>query len=95
MYEHERSLVQKYKNKPFVLMGVNCDEPSELKSIVSNNNITWDNWSDGRFGPIVRQWHIQHYPTTILIDHKGIIRAIDLRGEELEQEIDKLVREAQ
>jgi hypothetical protein len=93
MYPHERSLVQKYKGKPFVLVGVNTDEPANLKKIVQRNEMTWASWQDGHSGPICKKWNIMGFPTTVLIDGKGVIRYRDLRGDELEAAIAKLVGE--
>lgn len=95
MYERERSLVQKYENRPFVLIGVNSDEPSQLKGIISSSNLTWDSWADGPRGPIASQWDVHSYPTIVLIDHKGVIRDKNLRDESLELAIDQLVLEAE
>jgi peroxiredoxin len=94
MYDTERSLVEKYKNKPFVLIGVNTDEPEQLKEIIQQRNLTWDSWVDGRGGPITKQWKVHGFPTIYLIDDKGIIRARDVGGPELETMIDELVAKA-
>ncbi|MBX9687815.1 MAG: TlpA family protein disulfide reductase, partial [Candidatus Obscuribacterales bacterium] len=74
MYDHERSLVEKFKNRPFKLIGVNTDEPEQLASIIKENGLTWDSWSDGPGGPICRKYGVHSFPTIFLIDHKGIIR---------------------
>lgn len=95
MYPHERSLVQKYKNRPFVLIGVNTDEKQELPEIIRRNNLSWDSFADGPAGPICKAWDVHSFPTTILIDAKGKIRKKDLRGEELEDAIEELVQEAE
>lgn len=95
MYPHERSLVQKYKERPFVLIGVNSDEKAELPEIIAKNNLSWDSWADGPGGPIAEAWNVHAFPTTILIDAKGRIRKRDLRGEELEAAIEQLVQEAE
>jgi peroxiredoxin len=93
MYQHERSLVQKYKGRKFVLMGVNADEPEALKNIIQKNSLTWNSWADGHGGPICKKWNIRFFPTTVLIDGKGVIRYKNLRAAELENAIDKLVKE--
>ena len=95
MYPHERSLVQKYKNRPFVLLGINTDEKPDLPEIIKRNNLTWDSIADGPSGPICKAWDIHSFPTTILIDANGKIRKRDLRGEELELAIEELVKEAE
>jgi peroxiredoxin len=91
MYGTERSLVKKYKNKPFVLIGVNSDEPERLRDIIKQRDLTWDSWADGRGGPIASKYLVHAFPTIYIIDDKGIIRAKNVRGPELETTIDELV----
>ena len=48
MYPHERSLVSKLKDKPFVLLGINSDQNrDELKKVLEKEQITWRSWWDG------------------------------------------------
>ena len=96
MYPHERSLVQRLKNKPFVLFGINAsDEPELLKKLVADGVLTWPFWVDGDSGPIVSEWRVQAFPTIYVIDHQGVIRFKDLREESLDQAIDSLLVEAE
>jgi len=98
MYEHERSLVQEYKSKPFVLMGVNTDAKSQLQDIIKDNNLTWNNWADGPppdFGPIVSDLHVHAFPTMILIDAEGKVRDKSAKAGDLNHEIAVLVKEAE
>jgi hypothetical protein len=76
MYGHERSLVEKYKGRPFVLLGVNTDEDAAaLRKVQQEQNITWRSFSDGPpGGPLTRQWGVQGFPTVVLIDADGVIR---------------------
>ena len=77
MYPHERSLVSKLANKPFVLLGVNSDRDREgLKQVLVNEKVTWRSfWNGGSTGgPISRAWGVTAWPTLVLIDHKGVIR---------------------
>src|SRR5438552_18108404 len=101
MYPHERSLVSKLKDKPFVLLGVNSDQNrDELKKVMEKEQITWRSFWDGGStrGPIATEWHVQGWPTLYLIDHKGIIKKKWLGGpaaEVLDKEVEKLVQAAQ
>lgn len=97
MYAHERSLVQKMQGKPFVLLGLNGD-PSRQKAreVMVRDNINWRSfWLGGPDSPVVGQYGVTSWPSTFLVDGQGIVRARDLRGAELEQVIDTLVREAE
>jgi hypothetical protein len=97
MYPHERSLVKRLEGKPFVLLGVNSDEDKEkLKPVMAKEQITWRSWWDGGStqGPIQTSYDVSHWPTVYLIDHRGVIRHIDLREEKkLDQAIDALLEE--
>jgi len=75
MFAHERSLVQKYEGKPFVLLGVNTDAAREkLQKAQKKYELNWRSWWDGSGGPISAQWKVEGFPTLFLIDHKGMIR---------------------
>ena len=42
MYPHERSLVKRLADKPFVLLGVNSDETrDEVKKVLERNQLSW------------------------------------------------------
>ena len=98
MVPHERSLVQQLADKPFALIGVNSDEEIEVaRKSVEDLNINWRsfwNGEEGTFGPIATKWNIESWPTTYLIDAKGIIRHKNLRGDELDEAIEELMAEA-
>lgn len=97
MYGHERSLVQRYQDRPFVLLGVNTDaDAGTLKQIQEKQQLTWRSWFDGKGGPICKEWKILGFPTIFLIDAKGVVRYqhIGSPGEdELEREIETLLHE--
>jgi len=99
MYPHERSLVSKMADKPFVLLGVNSDASREVaKDATVKENLTWRSfWNGGQVGPISSAWHIQGWPTLFIIDKKGTIRKMYLGSprdpNELDREIEKLLAE--
>jgi thiol-disulfide isomerase/thioredoxin len=102
MYPFERDLVKKLENRPFVLVGVNCDESkTRAKRVVQNEQLNWRSFWDGRPTgmPICSQWNISAYPRLFVIDHKGVIRE-QIEGmprdeEALGQRIEALVAEAE
>ena len=85
-------------DKPFALIGVNSDgEIEDARKAVEELKINWRsfwNGENGTFGPIAVKWNIDSWPTTYLIDAKGIIRYKDERGEDLDKAIEKLMAEA-
>ena len=102
MYPHERSLVKRLAEKPFVLIGVNSDKDLEkLKPVLKDEKITWRsfwNGEKGTQGPISDEWNVRGWPTLYLIDHKGVIRYKWLgspAGDVLDKAVEKLVKEAE
>ena len=98
MYPHERSLVEKMKDKPFVILGVNSDRDlDKLRPRLKKENITWRsfwNGPKGSRGPISRAWNVQGWPTVVVIDHKGIIRHRSHGGKAMDRAIEVCVAEA-
>lgn len=86
--------MQKYKSKPFVLLGVNSDPKATLKKLIADKSVTWTSFWDGGSpsGPIATKWNVQGWPTVFIIDRNGIIRFKD-HHEDLDALLDKLVDE--
>jgi hypothetical protein len=98
MLPHERSLVEKLKGRPFVIVAVNSDRSrEELKEVMAKENITWPQFFDGggTSGPIATTWNVSGWPTLYLIDAKGVIRHKNLRDAAMEKAILDLVAEAE
>lgn len=105
MMPHERSLVERLKDKPFALIGVNGDngyDGEEFKTNVAKHKVTWRSF---RNEPSPDQpaladvWNLEGWPTLYLIDAKGTIRKIWLGSpddeDELDHEIEVLIAEAE
>lgn len=100
MYPYERSLVERLKDKPFALIGVNSDaNKAVLKKRMEKEKITWRSFwcgPDGPEGPIPTAWNVKGWPTIYLIDAKGVIRAKNVHEEkEIDKLVDELVKEAE
>jgi len=95
MYPDERSLVSRLEDEPFALVGVNSDTDARYRAAIEREEITWPSFWDGgdTYGPIASKWGIWGWPTILVLDHEGTIRATDIRGEELEAEVDRLLEE--
>jgi hypothetical protein len=101
MAAHERSLVTKLEGKPFVVLGVNCDDKyQDSKEQHQKEQMTWRSFknlaTDGRNIPAA--WNVDGLPTVYLIDHKGVVRqkwegAPDAK--KMEESIKKVVAEAE
>jgi hypothetical protein len=102
MFPHERSLVERLKDKPFALIGVNSDKEKETYfSGVKEHNISWRsfwNGPKGTGGPISTKWNVSGWPTLYVVDHKGVIRHKWLGSpgnEKLDEAIEALVATAE
>ncbi len=97
MYPHERSLVKRLKDQPFALIGINSDEDKEkLRPRMVEENITWRsfwNGPKGTEGPISTKWGVLGWPTIYVLDHEGVIRFKDVRGEKMDDAVDQLLAE--
>jgi hypothetical protein len=99
MAPHERSLVERYQHRPFILLGVNVDvDPSLQRRCEEKDQMSWRSWHDGPAGPITQAWQVTVLPAVYLIDHKGMIRfhSDGVPNErELDGKIEMLVKEAE
>jgi hypothetical protein len=80
------------------LLGVDCDpDRAEAIKVMKKEGINWPNWYDGEpgEGPIAKTYHIQGYPTVMVIDAEGKLRSKNGRGKSLEAIVDKLLTEMQ
>jgi hypothetical protein len=96
MYPHERSLVKRLEGQPFALLGINSDSDREaLKKTIEKEQLSWRHWWDGgsTSGPIATKWNVHGWPTIYVLDHKGVIRYRDVREKELDEAVDKLLKE--
>lgn len=97
MYPHERSLVERLKDKPFALIGVNSDtDKKQLKKRMEEEKITWRSFwcgKEGTGGPIPTAWNVRGWPTIYVIDAKGIIRAKNVREKAMDEAVDALLKE--
>ena len=78
MIPHERSLVQKWKDRPFALIGVNSDKTVEVaKQAIEKNGLncpSFQNKDADRERAIADDWAVSGWPTCIVIDQDMVIR---------------------
>lgn len=96
---HECELAEIYKDKPFAIVGVNADpDKAALENVLSKHQISWRSFwcgEDGPLGGIARAWNVNAWPTTYLIDHRGVIRGRDVKGAALDAMVKQMVAEAE
>jgi thiol-disulfide isomerase/thioredoxin len=91
---HEIKLVNRLKDMPFAMVGVDFDATKEeLKKGEKDNGIIWRSFHDGRQGPIGEKWHISAIPAIYVLDAKGVIRYKDTREHDLDVAVDTLLKE--
>ncbi len=99
MFDYERELVTRYRNRPFALVGVNSDPKSRLKTAQSDRNLTWRSFWDGGTtrGPISTIYQIEQWPTIVIIDAEGVIqyRSRGFTEKQIDAILTRLVGEAE
>ena len=99
MYPHEQLLVKRMAGRPFALVGMNSDRDQEAtRKLMNEKKLNWDSFWNGPMGtggPISSLWNVRGWPTIYILDHKGVIRFMDKRGEALDKVVDQLVEAAE
>jgi peroxiredoxin len=88
-------MYNEYKDKGFEIFGVSLDQSRDkwLKAI-ADDKLTWPQVSDlkGWESAAAQKYNITAIPQTILLDKEGKIIAKGLRGDELEQKLESLLK---
>lgn len=75
IYPLGRSLTYRPGGRSFVLLGINGDaDKGILKRTMADEQIAFPNWWLGDNPQIGRDYPVWRYPTTMIIDHRGMIR---------------------
>lgn len=99
MIPHERSLVEKWKGRPFAIVGVNSDGTDTEEGLkkyreeCAKMGVTWRSFrNEDTDPPISDVWRVQGWPTLYFIDHEGVIRHKDVRDEaEMEKALEEMI----
>ena len=97
MVPHERALVERYRDKPFVLLGVNNDEnPDAARKVIASQRISWRSCQTGGFeNDINERWNVEFLPSIYVIDPNGVVRYARVSGSSLDRAVETLVAEAE
>jgi peroxiredoxin len=90
-FPNEKALVEKYGDRPFVLLGVNSDaDRTEAKQAALRHGLTWRAfWAQSADGKIPRRYNVRSWPTFILIDAQGTVRHV---GHQADRELEVAIR---
>ncbi|MFT7486758.1 MAG: hypothetical protein ACI9F9_002614 [Candidatus Paceibacteria bacterium] len=92
---HLQTLVERHKNDPFVLVGVNTgDSVEDYRAGLEKFGVSWLSAYQGDSSPIAEQFRVTGYPTYLLIDAEGKIRERGHSGEGMDEPIASLIKEA-
>jgi peroxiredoxin len=84
-----------FRDRAFVLVGISSYPGKEaVADAVQQAQFKWPMLWDGSRGPIATQWHIQGWPTTYIIDARGIIRAKSHDLQSAKELLEELIQEA-
>ena len=90
---HLRELVKLHQDDPFVLIGVNTnDSPEDYRKGLEKFKVTWLSAYQGETSPIADLYSVSGYPTYLVIDEDGIIRARGHSGEACDSVIAGLLK---
>jgi peroxiredoxin len=87
----------KYKDKNFEILGVSLDNPGKKEAwlnAIRADGLTWTQVSDlkGWQNAVAVQYNVQSIPQNFLLDPNGVIIAKNLRGEELSQRLESILK---
>jgi peroxiredoxin len=83
-----------YHSRGLEIVGVSLDEDSaKLTAFIKAKNIPWPQFFDGQGwgNKLAVKYGIESIPATFLLDSNGKIVDRDLRGEQLEQAVGKVL----
>ncbi len=87
---------EKYRGKGFEIVGISLDQDKDaLTTFISEKKMAWPQFFDGKGweNKLSQEFGISSIPATFLLDKEGRIVAKDLRGDELDQELARLLNE--
>ncbi len=85
----------KFKNKNFTILGVSLDkEKAKWLQAIKEDGLTWTNISDLKFwnSAAVPLYNIEGIPYNVLLDPQGNIIAKELRGADLENKLQEVLK---
>jgi hypothetical protein len=92
---HLQTLVERHKDDPFVLIGVNTgDDEKAYRDGLEKYGVSWLSAYQGEESPIADLFKVAGYPTYVLIDSSGKIIERGHSGPAMDTPIARLVKDA-
>lgn len=89
-----KALYEKTDREKFEIISIVGDSPADqLRELINKDSISWPQILTTDVNKIKETFGVTGYPTTFLLDHEGVIIAKNLRGQELEEKVLRLIRE--
>lgn len=89
-----RKLSELFADQEFSVLGVFGEDDLEAgRSEAGRRGMSWRSFWDHRDGPIAKEWNVRGWPNLWVLDRQGIIRHRGLRGPELRQAVERLLKE--
>jgi thiol-disulfide isomerase/thioredoxin len=83
---------EKYRDKGFEVVGISLDDPTEaevLRATIKALKLPWENVHPGQ--TLAKEFGVQPIPFTMLLNREGKVLAVHVRGEELGEQLEKLL----
>ncbi len=91
--EH-RHLLERVAGKPVAFIGVSGDNQlSQAKEAVEKQRVSWPTIWDGHDRSIHEAWNVRQWLSTFVLDRNGVIRYRDVRGREINEAVEALLKE--
>ncbi|MFA6249822.1 MAG: TlpA disulfide reductase family protein [Mucilaginibacter sp.] len=81
-------IVSSFKNDDVVFVSVALDKEADLKQFLRMNRFLFQTIADPTFIITDKTFHIKNFPTTIVIDKKGIIKLFTMGSKDTAEAID-------
>lgn len=92
MYPVLREIQQKHGKRVSVLSIMHDENRADTENAVSEGKLTWNVHWDGYRGPISTHWAVVSFPTIYVFDSNGLMAGADLRGQDLKDKVEQLLK---
>ena len=91
---HNNGLLKKYKDKGLIIVGICTSDRGQEKmaAVAKAKGVEYPTARDAKLKS-EKAWQVHYYPTYALVDRKGIVRAVGLQPDKVEEAVKKLLAE--